>query len=148
MKFIVKQECLLLSKIEFEIIASIVVSAFSLQVDWWHETIKNKEIFRKEFEEKFKFTLLEFYYLEDELCELRNNLVDVDIKEVSLFISQEKLLNKALVIFTALNECSKNYDDYEVSTIAGVSKQELDEVLKDFKEKVIDVIKNTSEEGY
>ena len=55
---------------------------------------------------------------------------DKDAGNVCIFRNEYK---KILIAYTALNECSKNFENYEVSIIGGITKEELDAVLQDFK---------------
>jgi len=132
---------LFLYKREFEIIASIV-NAFSLQIDWQYESFKNERLFKKNFEKKFHFQLIELGYLISEIWSAGHNLEHANmVEEICIFFFQEQIPNKPLVIYTALTECAKNFEDYEISIIAGVSRQELDNTIKEFKEKIVNIIK-------
>ena len=110
---------------------------FSQEIHWLLDIAKNEDVFKKEFETKFTFSLSELDYIVSEVWELESNVRGLNILEIFILLLN-RTPKKATIIYTALDECSKNYEDYEISIRAGISKKDLDAVLKEFKEEVID----------
>ncbi|CAL7964290.1 hypothetical protein GAMM_60306 [Gammaproteobacteria bacterium] len=121
-------------------IMSITLATFAQEMHWVLDATENKNIFRKKFWKNFGFYLSELDYINDALGDLYTNLKNIAVESSAmLYVSNETHVpRKPVIIHTALNECGKNYEDYEISIITGISKKELDTVLKEFKEKVID----------
>lgn len=126
-----------LPKEELNIISSSLVE-FSQEMHWKLDSSKDQNIFKKEFNKNYGFFLYELDYVMQELWELEWNFRMIDIKEICVFLFSEMIPpKKPIIMHAALNKCSKNYEDYEISIRAGISKQELDNVLNEFKEKVM-----------
>jgi hypothetical protein len=119
------------SKKELDIITASLVVFY--QEMCWLKKVKNNNLFVKKFEKSFAFPFIDLEHIERALVELRNNLENCNKEKICIFFPNN-FPNKSLIIYTALNECSKNFEDYEVSIITGFMKEELDSVLNDFKE--------------
>lgn len=120
---------LCVSKEELYIISRGLIE-FSQEMYWSFST--NVKLHKK-FEKKFKFSLIELEYVEDNIGDLELNLRGVNIEDIMLSFSDNSNLKKKFIIYTALNECSKNFEDYEISIRSGITKKELDKVLNDYK---------------
>ena len=131
-----------LSRKEFNIVTDIIAQ-FSQEIHWSYDYSRDKDLFTKEFAKKYGFLLLELDYIMCELWGIRKSIEnEANVTEVYIVFFNEVVSNKPRVIYTALNECNKNYEKYEISIITGISKKELDEVLKEFKEKVINAVES------
>lgn len=122
-------------------ILSVMLATFSQEVHREINAAKHKDAFMQEFFKRFKFYLAELDYVNDSLGDLYENIKNVDISRVFIYVSCETHVpKKAVIIYSALSECSKNYEYYEISTITGILKEELDIVLREFEEKVMNKI--------
>ena len=132
---------LLLSQKEFNVISS-SVAIFAQEMHWKLEASDSKEAFQQEFSKRYGISLLEFDYINDALCDLELNCRYVEIEKISICTSDETHIpKKAMIIYTAMKECSKNYNDYEISIMRGKDAlQELNQTLNEFKEKVINIL--------
>jgi hypothetical protein len=127
-----------MSNIELDIICFALVE-FAQEMHWKLRSSNEKNNFISKFREKFDFFLIELDYVKEAIVDLRFNLKSISIEMVQIHISDESHIpKKPLIFYAALSECSKNYEDYEIGIRTGFSKEELDVVLKEFKEKVID----------
>ncbi len=129
-------KCLKLSKEELSVISSSLIE-FNQEMHWALKKSLNEDVFKEGFSKKYNFFWRDLEYIEDALSELDFNLRNINITEITIYFSK-KMLKKPKIIYVALNECSKNYEDYEISIRTGIARQELDIVLKEFKEKIID----------
>lgn len=129
-----------MSKEELSVISSALVE-FSQEMHWAIDAASNKGGFKRKFEDKFEFSLEELDFIEDAIVDLRVNLDSTDIKEIYISFG-DRIHKKQHIIYAALNECSENFEDYEFSIRTPYFKEELDAVLKDYKEKVMDVLEN------
>jgi len=119
----------------------IIYSAL-LEFSWYIyerlETVKDQNTFKNEFQKEFGFWLDGLGYIENEIIALYKNLEVAyknlkNIEEEIIFLSYTLVPKKPLIVYTALNECSKNFEDYEIAIRAGITKTALDTVLNDFK---------------
>lgn len=136
--------CLQVSKEELSIITGTLIE-FDQEMHWALNRSTNKDLFKENFNKKFAFSLEDLKYISEALSEMEFNIRKTNITEIdiALFTARPK---KPTIMYTALNECSKNYEDYEISIRQAFTQQELDTVLKEFKEKVIEEMQKTKTE--
>jgi hypothetical protein len=137
MKLSTEIEKFLLSGKELRVIYSALLE-FAWQIYERLDSTDDKGIFTKTFEEKFGFSLDGLGYTETEVIALYKNLKvaygnPAIILEEKFIIACSLAPKKPLIIYTALNECIQNYEDYEIAVRAGLKKEEFESVLNDFK---------------
>ena len=122
---------LVISKHELHVIVVSVVE-FDQEMYWASNKVKDKDVFNTEFEKKFNFSLTILNYINDSLVEVFSNINELKAEKAFLLFSKYSP-GKKQIILTALTECSKNFEDYEISIRGGITQEELDKVLEDFK---------------
>ena len=102
---------------------------------YWASTRLSKEYnnFCKKFHKKFTFSVVELDYVEESIGDLEFNIRNSDVKEIEISFPKESQSKRKLIIYTSLKECSKNFEEYEMSIRSGITKEQLDKVLNDFK---------------